>query len=76
VRCATPDIVTYPERTKAKDCLPKIWLFRGFRIAANLLGAFAIILLIVNPSRDLTPICALLALAVALWLGPRVKPRR
>jgi hypothetical protein len=28
--------------------------------------------LIVNPAHDLTPVCALLSLAVALWVGPVV----
>jgi hypothetical protein len=40
------------------------------RIVANLVSALGIVLLLVNPSRALTPICALLALAVALWVGP------
>jgi hypothetical protein len=46
------------------------------RIAANAVSALVIVLLIVNPARDLTQICTLLALAVVLWLGSRVKPRR
>jgi hypothetical protein len=49
-----------------------IGVFRGCRIAANAIAAVAIVLLLVNPARDLTPICLLLALAVALWFGPVV----
>jgi hypothetical protein len=49
--------------------LPRIGLFWGLRIAADAVSAVVIILLIVNPARDLTPICALLALAVTLWVG-------
>jgi phosphate/sulfate permease len=39
---------------------------------ANLIAAVVIVLLVVNPARDLTPISAMLAVAVAMWYGPMV----
>jgi hypothetical protein len=51
-----------PERTTS--------YYLGLRIAANAVSALVIVLLIVNSDRDLTTICALLSLVVALWLGP------
>jgi hypothetical protein len=41
-----------------------IGVFRGCRIAANAIAAVAIVLLLVDPTRDLAPICLLLAVAM------------
>jgi hypothetical protein len=50
---------------------PRIALFCGSRIVANVVTAGVIISLLANPARDLTPICLLSAVAVGLWFGPR-----
>jgi hypothetical protein len=47
-------------------------VFRGCRIAVNAVAAIATVLLLDDPTRDLTPICLQLAVAVALWFGPAV----
>ena len=56
-----------------------IGVFRAYPIAANSIAAVAIVLLAVNPTCDLTPICLLLALATGLWFGPvvwrKINPR-
>jgi hypothetical protein len=52
--------------------MPRLTLARGAAIIANVLAAAVIILLAMNPARDLTAICAMLAVAVVLWLGPVV----
>ncbi len=46
-----------------------IGVFRGYRIAVNVIAAICIVLLLVNPARDLTPICLLLVVVVGLWFG-------
>ena len=43
---------------------------------ANFLGAVALALLILDPTRDLTPVFVLLALAVVLVLAARRMPGR
>jgi hypothetical protein len=45
-------------------------VYRGCRIAANVVAAVAIVLLLVDPTRNLTPICLLLILVIALWFTP------
>jgi hypothetical protein len=50
--------------------VPRLTLARLASIIANLIAAVVIVLLVVNPSRDLTPICLMLAVAVTLWFGP------
>jgi hypothetical protein len=42
-------------------------LARVTGITASVIAAVVIVLLLVNPARDLTLICALLAIAVVLW---------
>jgi hypothetical protein len=52
--------------------LSMIGVFRGCRIAANTVAAVVIVLMLVDPKRDLKPIYLLLPVAVALWLAPVV----
>jgi hypothetical protein len=52
--------------------MSRIGLFRDCRIASNVVAAVVIILLLVHPTRDLTPICTLLALAMIVKFGPVV----
>jgi hypothetical protein len=54
--------------------LPRVGLYLGLRIVANVIAALVIILLILDPACDLTPIVALLAVAVALCVGPVLWP--
>jgi hypothetical protein len=52
--------------------MPRLPLDRIIAVIANLIVAAVIVLLLLDPGRDLTPIFLMLAVAVVLWLGPVV----